>query len=159
MSEPSSTTLRDQGPVEARYGFLIHRINAHLVRLCNPMFRRWQVDIDLARMLAVLDQNGTMAAGDIVRVMAMPQSTISHQLKRLEEIGYVTRTPDEKDSRVIRVSLTEAGETVAQDSNALSREINDLLEVALADLDPQTFSSALARIDARLAALTSVGWA
>ena len=159
MSEPPPTTLRDQGPVEARYGFLIHRINAHLVRLCNPMFRRWQVDIDLARMLAVLDQNGTMAAGDIVRVMAMPQSTISHQLKRLEELGYVARIPDEKDSRVVRVSLTETGETVARESNALSREVNDLLEVALADLDPHAFASALARVDARLATLTSIGWA
>ena len=159
MSEPPPVTLRDQGPVEARYGFLIHRINAHLVRLCNPMFRRWQVDIDLARMLAVIDQNGAMAAGDIVRVMAMPQSTISHQLKRLEELGYVTRTPDERDSRVIRVELTQTGESVARESNALSREVNDLLEVALADLDPHTFATALSRVDDRLASLSSIGWA
>ena len=158
MSETPAITLREQGPVENRYSFLIHRINAHLARLCNPMFRRWQVDIDLARMLAVLDQNGSMAAGDIVRVMAMPQSTVSHQLKRLEELGYVGRIPDEKDSRVIRVSLTESGQAVAGESNALSREINDLLEVALADLDPQTFASGLALIDSRFAALTSVGW-
>ena len=48
-----------------------------------------EVDIDLARMVAVLDQQGDMTAGEIVRVMALPQSTISHRLKRLESLGYI----------------------------------------------------------------------
>ena len=52
-------------PVEERISFLIHRINAQLARLCNPMFRRWRVDIDMARILAVLGQEGPLGAGDV----------------------------------------------------------------------------------------------
>jgi MarR family transcriptional regulator, organic hydroperoxide resistance regulator len=159
MADGPPDAAEDKGPVEGRYGFLIHRINAHLARLCNPMFRRWRVDIDMARMLAVLDEQGAMAAGDIVRVMALPQSTISHQLKRLETLGYVRRTPSERDSRIIIVSLSEAGQAVAAESNALSREATAVLEAALNGLDRAAFAAALARIDARLTELRSLGGA
>lgn len=137
--------------VEERYSFLIHRIEAHLTRICNPRFRRWKVDIDMARMLAVLDQEGRMAAGDIVRVMALPQSTVSHQLKRLDKLGYLTRTPDPLDSRMVVATLTPEGRTVARQSNALSREITSILTDALAGLDAQVFRETLKRMDAVLA--------
>lgn len=157
MPEARPSAPEDKGPVEERYSFLIHRINAHLTRLCNPMFRRWRVDIDLARMLAVLDQQGAMAAGDMVRVMALPQSTVSHQLKRLEKLGYIRRTPDARDSRMIIISLTETGEAVARESNALSREVTGLLDAALADLDGRALAVGLRRMDSRLAALRGIG--
>jgi DNA-binding MarR family transcriptional regulator len=123
------------------------------------MFRRWGVDIDLARMLALLDQQGAMAAGDIVRVMALPQSTISHQLKRLETLGYVVRAASQRDSRMIIVSLTTVGGRVARESNGLSREVSELLDSALAGLDRHVFSTALTRIDEQLAELRSIGGA
>ncbi len=147
----------DEAPVEGRYSFLIHRINAHLARLCNPMFRRWRVDIDLARLLAVLDERGAMAAGEIVRVMALPQSTISHQVKRLEKLGYVRRTSDLRDSRIVTVTLTEAGHGVARDSNRLSRQVTSILEAALGDMDRRAFAAALGRVDAGLTARRSLG--
>jgi DNA-binding MarR family transcriptional regulator len=146
----------DQPPLEDRFSFLIHRINAHLARLCNPMFRRWRVDIDMARTLAVLDQQGTMAAGDIVRFMALPQSTVSHQLKRLEKLGYLTRSPDPNDSRMIVAALTPEGRTVARESNALSRRVTSMMVTAIADLDGAALRTALKRMDAVLAELRSV---
>ena len=155
MSETANAG--DAEPIERRHSFLIHRINAHLARLCNPMFRRWRVDIDLARLLAVLDEKGELAAGDIVRVMALPQSTISHQLKRLEKLGYVRRAVGPRDSRITMVSLTGAGQDVARQSNALSREVARVLEAALAGLDSQALATALGRIDERLAGLRSLG--
>lgn len=153
----SAPTAGDAEPIERRHSFLIHRINAHLARLCNPMFRRWRVDIDLARTLAVLDEKGELAAGDIVRIMAQPQSTISHQLKRLEKLGYIRRAPSPKDSRISIVALTDAGQSVARECNALSREVGAVLEAALAGPDSEALAAALGRIDGRLAGLGSLG--
>lgn len=152
MAQTAPVTPR----VEERYSFLIHRINAQLARICNPKFRRWQVDIDMARMLAVLNQDESMAAGDIVRVMALPQSTVSHQLKRLEKLGYLARTPDPGDSRMIVATLTPEGRAVARDSNALSREVTSVLVEALAGMDGQAFRETLKRMDAILAAKRAV---
>lgn len=92
-----------------------------------------------------------MAAGDIVRVMALPQSTVSHQLKRLDKLGYLTRTPDPLDSRIVVATLTLEGRTVARQSNALSREITSVLTDTLAGLDAQVFRATLKRMDAVLA--------
>ena len=142
--------------VEERFSFLIHRINAQLARICNPRFRRWKVDIDMARMLAVLDQEGAMAAGDIVRVMALPQSTVSHQLKRLEKLGYLARTLDPRDSRMVIATLTPDGRAVAREANALSRQVTSYLIQALDDLDGRTFRETLKRMDAVLAAKRTV---
>jgi DNA-binding MarR family transcriptional regulator len=142
--------------VEERFSFLIHRINAQLARICNPRFRRWKVDIDMARMLAVLDQEGAMAAGDMVRVMALPQSTVSHQLKRLEKLGYLARTLDPRDSRMVIATLTPDGRAVAREANALSRQVTSYLIQALDDLDGQTFRETLKRMDAVLAAKRTV---
>jgi DNA-binding transcriptional ArsR family regulator len=72
-----------------RISFLMHRINAQMQRICNPRFERWGVDLVTSRMLVALLERGQMSSGDIVRLMALPQSTISHQLKRLEALGYV----------------------------------------------------------------------
>jgi DNA-binding MarR family transcriptional regulator len=97
-----------------------------------------------------------MAAGDIVRVMALPQSTVSHQLKRLEKLGYLARTPDPGDSRMIVATLTPEGRAVARDSNALSREVTSVLVEALAGMDGQAFRETLKRMDAILAAKRAV---
>lgn len=156
MTDPPLAALSARGPVQGRCSFLIHRINAHLARLCSPMFRRWHVDIDLARLLAVLDQEGSMAVGDIARVIALPASTIAHQLSRLEALGYIIRAPDGSDSRVVMVSLSGSGEAVARECNTLSREVNDVLVAALAELKESELAEALARIDSRLAALSTI---
>lgn len=142
--------------VEERYSFLIHRINAQLARICNPRFRRWKVDIDMARLLALLDQEGSMAVGDIVRIMALPQSTISHQLMRLMKLGYLIRAADPRDSRASIATLTPQGQTVARESNALSREVTRLLVEALEGLDAQMFRETLKRMDAVLTTHRSV---
>ena len=144
-------------PVEERVSFLIHRINAQLARLCNPMFRRWRVDIDMARILAVLGQEGPLGAGDIVRIMALPQSTVSHQLKRLEQLGYLTRAPESKDSRIIVATLTLDGQAVARESNDLSRAVTSVMTQAIADMDGPVFRATLKQMDRVLTELRSVG--
>lgn len=143
-------------PIEERYSFLMHRINAHLARICNPMFRHWQVDIDMARMLVVLKQEGDMAAGEIVRFMALPQSTISHQLKRLEKLGYVERSIGARDSRVMVASLTARGREVAAESNELSRKVTSAMVAAIAHMDGAAVRSALKTMDKALAELREV---
>ena len=143
-------------PIEERYSFLMHRINAHMARICNPMFRHWQVDIDMARMLVVLKQEGAMAAGDIVRFMALPQSTVSHQLKRLEKLGYVERFIGAKDSRVMVASLTARGREVAEESNELSRKVTSAMVEAIADMDGVAVRTALKTMDRVLADLREV---
>lgn len=141
-------------PLRDRVSFLVHRINAHLLRMTNPKLKIWGIDLTESRLLVSLLENGPMPAGDIVRLMALPQSTISHQLKRLEKRGYVQRMPGEHDSRVIIAELSPRGRAVATEANALSREVTDLLVAALGEGQLEELRRAMKRIDDALAPKT-----
>lgn len=138
-------------PLRERISFLVHRINAHLLRMTNPKLKVWGIDLTESRLLVTLLENGPLAAGDIVRIMALPQSTISHQLKRLEKRGYVRRSAGEHDSRVIIAELTDRGRDVAVEGNALSREVTDRLISAIGREELELLRAAMKRIDDALA--------
>ena len=89
MSEETATTALP--PLMDRISFLTHRLNALMARACNPYFQVWGVDLVMSRMMVVMLEHGPLPAGEIVRIMALPQSTVSHQIKRLEKLGYVER--------------------------------------------------------------------
>jgi DNA-binding MarR family transcriptional regulator len=133
----------------------MHRINAQMQRICNPRFEHWGVDLVTSRMLVALLERGALSSGDIVRTMALPQSTISHQIKRLEALGYVSRALDATDSRVVIASLTPAGREVAVAANELSRSVTDQLLAAIgSDEAVEAVRAALKRMDAALGQLT-----
>lgn len=135
-------------PLLDRISFLIHRINAHLLRLTNPKLKDWGIDLTESRLLVALLELGPLTAGDLVRVMALPQSTVSHQVKRLEKRSYVVRRPDEKDSRVIIISLTDAGRRIAGQADEHSRTVMGLVAEAIADDEQmEVVREAMKRID------------
>ncbi|MGL6042895.1 MAG: MarR family winged helix-turn-helix transcriptional regulator [Sandaracinobacteroides sp.] len=141
-------------PLQDRISFLIHRINAQLQRICNPRFERWGVDLVTSRMLVALLERGQMSSGDIVRTMALPQSTISHQIKRLESLGYVARSIDGVDSRIVIATLTDSGREVAKAANELSRSVTDTLLDAIGEAEVELVRAALNRMDKALEALS-----
>lgn len=140
-------------PLLNRISFMLHRINAHMLRICNPYFQEWGVDLVTSRMMVALLEKGPLSAGEIVRIMALPQSTISHQIKRLEKLGYLKRTAGETDSRMVIAELTERGREVAVASNALSKRVTDELLMAIGEDEVAVVRAALKRVDKALEAL------
>ena len=138
-------------PLQDRISFLMHRINAHLARMTNPMLVRWGVDLTESRLMVALLENGEMSAGEVVSMMALPQSTVSHQLKRLERLGYITRQPAAKDQRRIIAKLTKEGRSVAQESNEHSKDVTDALYFAIGEGEVDGVREALKRVDKTLA--------
>ena len=137
-------------PLMDRISFLTHRLNALMARACNPYFQRWNVDLVMSRMMVVMLEHGPLPAGEIVRIMALPQSTISHQIKRLEKLGYVEREQGKQDSRVRVASLTEKGRDVAQQANLLSQQVIGVLLDSIGEDDMETVRAALIRADRAL---------
>jgi DNA-binding MarR family transcriptional regulator len=137
-------------PLAERISFLVHRVGAHMARISNPWFQEAGVDLVTSRMIVLLAERGELTAGEIVKVMALPQSTISHQLKRLEGLGYLTREVGPEDSRIVIARLTPQGIEVARRSNELSREVVGALVSAIGEDDLPLVRAALKRADAAL---------
>ncbi|RMF12150.1 MAG: ArsR family transcriptional regulator [Alphaproteobacteria bacterium] len=135
--DKTSKDIKALPPIENRVSFLIHRVNAQLARLCNPFFARYKLDLFSSRILVALLEKREMRVGELVDLMALPQSTISHQLRRLETQGLIERNRRADDNRSVTVNLSKDGERVASECNALSAVIYDALvdKIPATDLD------------------------
>jgi DNA-binding MarR family transcriptional regulator len=110
-------------PLGERISFLIHRVEAKTEIVCNPLYRHLDVALQDTRVLVNLLEAGQLRVGDLVNMMAMPQSTISHQLRALEKRKLIRRTQALADSRSVIVELTALGKSVAQQCNSVSEEV------------------------------------
>jgi len=137
---------RELPELEDRATFLIHRINAKLSQACNPVFATHDLDLYSSRILVALTQHDMLSVGALVELMALPQSTISHQLKRLEKIGYIRRTRSKEDNRSVEVTLTLRGKEIAETCNQLSREIYFAAVETFSDAEIETLRNLLRRM-------------
>lgn len=59
--------------------------------------------------LATLRDQGPQRITDLAALERVTQPSMTALVNRLEEQGYVLRTPDPEDGRAVRVSITDAG--------------------------------------------------
>ncbi|MHB9879985.1 MarR family winged helix-turn-helix transcriptional regulator [Pacificimonas sp. ICDLI1SI03] len=121
------------------------------MRITNPKLTQWGVDLTESRLMVALLEKGELSAGEVVELMALPQSTVSHQLRRLERLGYITRQPSKKDQRRIIAKLTDEGRKVAQECNEHSGRVTEDLYFAIGADQMEMVREALKRVDAELA--------
>lgn len=66
------------------------------------------------RVLALLKMQPEISQRELGYLLGMRNQSLGELLAKLERSGYVTRTPSEKDRRVMDVHLTPEGEAAAQ---------------------------------------------
>jgi DNA-binding MarR family transcriptional regulator len=86
---------------------VIARINRWATRQANL-----EIPPAQGRLLAQIDELGSARIGDLARADHCSQPTMTTQVQRLEERGWVTRVPDPDDRRAVQISLTDAGEAL-----------------------------------------------
>ena len=138
-SEGNAGGMVGGAPLEGRVSFKVHRVSAKLAQVASSLFRMHKLDPISSRILVLLLERESMRVGEIVDLMVLPQSTLSHQLQRLEKSGLITRRRMKEDNRSVAVSLTVAGKSVAIECDALSIDVyrhitGDLNDKEIADL-------------------------
>lgn len=134
-----------------RLSFFVHQLSAQMARVVNPIFRKFDVDLVSSRILVLALERGGIGAGVIVDLLLLPQSTISHQLRRLEKIGYIVRRRAGTDQRLVTVELTDRGRVVAESCNRHSIEVFDAM---VAPLTPTQIAECREMMGLMLGALT-----
>lgn len=83
--------------------------------------------------LAALDQLGPTSVGDLSKILAMDQTTVTRNLKLLIRNGFIQEAPAE-DGRVHLATLSKDGEKVFQQALPLWRQMQtQLLETLQTD--------------------------
>ena len=83
------------------------------------------------QVASLAKQNGTVRVSDISEMLDVTRPGITKVLSDLDGMGYVTKTRDATDSRVVYVSLTERGwrlykATVADYHQQLSKSLAEI---------------------------------
>lgn len=132
--QPGAALTGDAGlPFDRRISYLIYRLSAKLSVVANRMFAETGLDVYSSRIILLLVEYEEMRVGELASAMVLPQSTMSHQLARLEVQGLIRRQRAEDDNRSVTVTLTPAGRKAAVDCEALSAHINDEIRRGFGD--------------------------
>jgi MarR family transcriptional regulator, organic hydroperoxide resistance regulator len=145
-SAPSSAAP----PMNRRLTFQVHRVNAKVAQIANPLFRIQQLDLLSSRILVLLLERDEMRVGELVEEMVLPQSTISHQLQRLEKRKLLRRRRARDDNRSVAVSLTQRGLEVARQCNQLSLAVYQHMTERLTDVEAAQLARLLGKMFATL---------
>ncbi len=96
---------------------------------------RFGISIPEWRVLVHLAQAGDVSVRDIEVRVAMERPKVSRAASRLEEAGYIRKTPNSVDRRLVRLSLTAKGHALMQEllplAQAYQGEIEDRLGAVL----------------------------
>jgi DNA-binding MarR family transcriptional regulator len=87
--------------------------------------------VDLSRpayaLLRRIDEHGAAPLGELARATGMDAASTGRQVRKLEQLGFVHRTPSTADARVVVVAITPAGQRAR-------RRVADVLEAHLRDV-------------------------
>jgi DNA-binding MarR family transcriptional regulator len=106
--------------LEQRISLIVHRVNSRFNQIANKLLSTQGISMYDSRILLFLLEREEMRVGELVDAMALPQSTISHQLKQLQARKLIRRRRSRRDSRAVAVMLTPAGEELARASERYS---------------------------------------
>lgn len=82
-----------------------------------------------ASILAHLSRAEAIPQNVLARHLGLAKSTLSEALAWLEKCAYVSREPDDRDPRVVRIRLTDRGQEAMSGGSVLQSErLNLLLE-------------------------------
>lgn len=101
-------------------------------------------------VLATLYREGPLPMKEICRHIRRDKSTLTVLVRKLEDLGYVEREPDEKDSRITRVHLTEKGLASRYALERVSRRLRERVWGDASEEEKETVCRALDRMIGRM---------
>lgn len=100
-------------------------------------------------LLAQIHMNAGPSLKSLADGLVMDLSALGHTLKPLIRDGFVELVPDDRDRRVKRVWLTEAGISKWEEATLLWREARDRFDRALGEVQSQDLRDTLNAISSR----------
>ena len=88
-------------------------------------------------VMLALWQHGPLSLKRLGELVALEPATLSPLVRRIEKLGYVTRTRDSADERVLVIELTAEGKALCRRAEAVPLTMADRLGLDLAALPDQ----------------------
>lgn len=143
QNDPTQTSVTNE-PGAPSLGMLITMVRSEIVRAIEAELASQGLDLSFTQYLILKksQQLGAVSATELARAVELDGGAMTRQLDQLERKGYLRRSPHEQDRRALRIELTEAGNTVWQNTasvcsqrvmTAAQRSLNPAEQVQLHD--------------------------
>ena len=100
------------------------------------------------RILMVLDElGGQITQRELTLRLGIQPGSFSEVAAKLENAGYITRTPSETDRRAINIPLTASGTAAAAEALAQRQQRHREMFACLSDSDKETLQTLLDKIN------------
>ncbi len=83
------------------------------------------------RILMLLLRRGNLMQNEIAEIIKRKPATVTNLIKKLEKVGFVLRTVDKADKRIINVSLTSKGKEQALITHNIFQKTEDDIEKSI----------------------------
>jgi DNA-binding MarR family transcriptional regulator len=95
--------------LENQVCFALAVASRRVIGLYRPLLEPMGLTHPQYLVMLALWQNEPLTVRELAEKLSLESATLSPLLKRLETIGYLTRSRDPEDERALRVALTPAG--------------------------------------------------
>lgn len=126
----------------ARVQMMLHRYQAFGMRAFGPHTNPHRGQ---GRVLSILKMQSPVNQKEFSYLLDMRQQSLSELLAKLEQKGYITRTPSEEDRRTTVVTLTEAGKAAAEQTEQQEWDASGLFD-CLTEEEQRNLSGYLDRL-------------
>lgn len=132
--------------------FALSVASRNVIALYRPLLAPMGLTHPQYLVMLALWERAPRSVKDLCTALHAEAATLSPLLKRLESIGYVTRTRSTDDERLLAVDLTDAGARLRSEAEKIPYRVVELLGMDVAELE--RLNAALRRvIDASRTAL------
>ncbi|MFC8718263.1 MarR family winged helix-turn-helix transcriptional regulator [Kitasatospora sp. NPDC057198] len=115
--------------------------------------RRHGLHLGQNLLLAALWEQDGRTPGEIAAALGVTTPTVVKMATRMATAGLLTRTRDERDQRLVRLRLTDAGRALQQPVEAERRLLEERVTADLTPEERRHLLSALAKVHRATAAL------
>lgn len=95
-------------------GFSIHKAAVRLKQSMGGLLRPFSLTPEQFGVLARLWEQEGLSQRELAEMLYKDKPTVTRMLEKLEQRGLISRKPDVRDRRIVRVYLTEAGKKMEQ---------------------------------------------
>jgi DNA-binding MarR family transcriptional regulator len=132
-------------------GFLPYRVNVVSRRMSRGLAARYEARFGISipewRCLAVLARSGRLTASALAERTSLDKVQISRATARLKDRGLLRREVDGRDRRVVRLSITPAGEALFGEIADVARAWEQELTRALGLSERRTLERVLHKLE------------
>ncbi|WP_407270564.1 MarR family winged helix-turn-helix transcriptional regulator [Radiobacillus sp. PE A8.2] len=113
---------RDTHEIIELYTSTMNEVNRRISVIMNEEVHQ-ELTTDQFSTLCYLRANQPCTSTDIAHEFSIGKSAVTAQVNRLFDRGFITRTRDHDDRRIVYLSLTEEGSTIVQEGKERLYEV------------------------------------